>query len=152
MANCRALVNHHLYCGRIVLDAWQTGIEQEQVSAKVLQDSFQVGAHHHLGLGYGYLLLEGAGVSEWSQAPPECIKDVPQPASGKAMPAVVTALAREETEVLAPLFQTLQSAVGRRSVNSLATVVHGPSYQDWRDIYEFLERHTTIIRDNLDES
>ncbi len=154
MSSCRGLVNHSLYCAKVLLDAWKRDLEAQHVGASVLQDAYQPGLKHHLGCAYGYLLLEGAGHTEAPAHAPLTIADLPDPAQGKVLPLTVQAMGREEEGILTPLYLALESRgkgiVRSHSIN-LAAPLNGPDYGDWHKVHAFLQASASAIRDVLDE-
>ena len=153
MSSCRGLVNHSLYCARVLLEAWQRDRQAQHLGASVLQDAYQPALKHHLHRAYGYLLLEGAGQSDAPKQAPESISELPEPPQGKVLPQTVQAMAREESGILQPLYAALdvQSAGGVRSSMNLAAQSQGPDHRDWYAVYTFLQSSASAIRDVLDE-
>lgn len=153
MSSCRGLVNHSLYCARVLLEAWQRDRDAQHLGASVLQDAYQPALKHHLGRAYGYLLLEGAGQADAPKQAPRSISELPAPAQGKVLAQTVQAMAREEAGILQPLFAALdtQSAGGVRSSMNLAAQSQGPDHRDWHAVYTFLQSSASAIRDVLDE-
>ncbi|MGB0288968.1 DUF6586 family protein [Aequoribacter sp.] len=153
MSSCRALVNHSLYCARVLLEAWQRDREAQHLGASVLQDAYQPALKYHLGRAYGYLLLEGAGHADAPKDTPVSIAELPEPAKGKVLPQTVQAMAREESGILQPLYANLgaQNAGGVRSSLNLAAQSQGPDHRDWHGVYTFLQSSASAIRDVLDE-
>ena len=148
------MVNHSLYCARVLLEAWQRDREAQHFGASVLQDTYQPALKHHLGRAYGYLLLEGAGQADAPKQPPASLSELPEPAQGKVLPQTVQAMAREETGVLQPLYASLDvQAMGgaRAHTVSLAAESQGPDHRDWHAAYRFLQSSASAIRDVLDE-
>lgn len=147
------MVNHSLYCARVLLEAWQHDREAQHLGASVLQDAYQPALKHHLGRAYGYLLLEGGGQADAPKQAPASIAELPEPAQGKVLPLTVQAMAREEQGVLQPLYATLGSQVsgGVRNSMNLAAQSQGPDHRDWHSAYTFLQSSASAIRDVLDE-
>ena len=145
MSSCRGLVNHSLYCARVLLEAWQRDRDAQHLGASVLQDAYQPALKHHLGRAYGYLLLEGAGQADAPKQAPTSISELPAPAQGKVLAQTVQAMAREEAGILQPLFAALdtQSAGGVRSSMNLAAQSQGPDHRDWHAVYTFLQSSAT---------
>ena len=151
MSSCRALVNHSLYCARVLLEAWQRDRVAEHVASKVLEDSYQPGLKYHLGRAYGYLLLEASGSSEAPQNAPERLEDLPSPAPGKSLPLAVVAMARGENRELSPLFAELTLPKSAGSAINLAVSTTTPNHAQWMSCYQYLQTKTSEIRDVLDE-
>jgi hypothetical protein len=151
MSSCRALVNHSLYCARVLLEAWQRDRMAEQIASKVLEDSYQPGLKYHLGRAYGYLLLEALGSNEAPQKAPERLRDLPSPAPGKSLPLVVVAMARGETGELSPVFADLTLPNSAGSAINLAVSTTTPNHAQWMSCYQYLQTKTSEIRDVLDE-
>src|SRR5210317_534297 len=151
MSSCRALVNHSLYCARILLDAWERDRLAEHIASIVLEDSFQPGLRYHMGRAYGYLLLEASGASEAPSVPPACLADLPDPVAGKSLPLAVVAMARGETKELAPVFAEMVLPKSTSSTLSLAVSATTPNHAEWVTCYQYLQARTSEIRDALDE-
>ena len=96
MSSPRGLANHSLYLARIQLAAWSAELEREIIPAATLAQAFAPAACDHLKRAYGWFLLTLSGHSDTSIAPPRCCSELPEIATGKALPAEIKEFAQLE--------------------------------------------------------
>lgn len=97
MASPRSLANHSLYLGKLLTQAWQQQLAQEQVPAVILADAFAVPAARHLVTAYGWFLLALADIKQVDLTPPSSVTGLPAVVAGKAQPAELAEFAQLES-------------------------------------------------------
>lgn len=98
MSSPRGLANHSLYLARIQLAAWSAELEREIIPAATLDQAFAPAACDHLKRAYGWFLLTLSGHDDTSTAPPRCCSELPDIATGKALPAEIKEFAQLEQD------------------------------------------------------
>ena len=98
MSTARARANHKLYLARILLDAWQTALEAQQLPARTLNQAFATPVKNHLLESYGWFLLEISQPAALPPAPPQNTAELPAVAAGKALPGEIREFALLERE------------------------------------------------------
>jgi hypothetical protein len=86
MTAVRGNANQSHYLAAIVLDGWRLALESDDVSAATvtLTQAYLPAVREHLLAAYGWFLLEIAGVTDWTGAPPRRCDDLPPVPPGKA--------------------------------------------------------------------
>lgn len=98
MSTARARANHKLYLARILLDAWQTALEAEQLPARTLNQAFATAVKNHLVQSYGWFLLEISQPASLPAVPPQHTGELPVIAEGKALAGEIREFAQLERE------------------------------------------------------
>jgi hypothetical protein len=98
LSSPRGLANHSLYLARIQLAAWNAELEREIIPAATLEQAFAPAACDHLKRAYGWFLLTLSGHADTSAAPPRCCSELPEIATGKALPAEIQEFAQLEQD------------------------------------------------------
>ncbi len=98
MSTARARANHKLYLARILLDAWQTALQAEQLPARTLNQAFATPVRNHLVESYGWFLLEISQPGSLPAVPPRHTGELPAVAEGKALAGEIREFAQLERE------------------------------------------------------
>lgn len=153
----RALANHRLYLGALVLEAWRSARAQQSIPAPVLDQAFAPAVREHLLFAYGsFLLAITQPDAPPSAVPPRCCAELPKPAAGKALPAEIAEFMQLERHgwlaaLLTPL-PALPPESSRRSVeNLLVPKAELPDCATCGDWHEALSELMDRMGDSLDE-
>jgi len=158
LSSPRGLANHSLYLARIQLAAWSAELEREIIPAATLAQAFAPAACDHLKRAYGWFLLTLSGHSDTSIAPPRCCSELPEIATGKALPAEIKEFAQlEQAGWLAELLSFQITAPSQhRPVpghrGNLAVQTSGyPSAVEVTGYANQLDAHMARMSNSLDE-
>jgi len=158
LSSPRGLANHSLYLARIQLAAWRAELEREIIPAATLNQAFAPAACDHLKRAYGWFLLTLSGHADTSTAPPQCCSELPDIATGKALPAEIKEFAQLEKEGwLADLLSVhitvpsqYRPVPGR--IGNLAVPTSGsPSVTEVTAYADQLDAHMARMSNSLDE-
>ena len=124
MSSARALANQKLYHARVLIDAWQGALREEQTASSVLQQAFGLAICDHLAAAYGWFLLEIMQPAEMPSLPPRRCADLPAVAQGRVMPPEILEFQQLEGE--AWLAQILQPVFGSTASYASTAVLQSP--------------------------
>ena len=157
-SSARGRANHKLYLARIVLHAWQSALDSEDIPANTLGQAFYRPVREHLIGAYGCFLLALCHLDELQQYPPRSCAELPELPQGRAVPGEVYEFQHlEGTGWLADLLQERDelARVSRRSGevggNLAITVSELPGPETMSSWCDQLEALFDRMGDSLDE-
>jgi len=154
MSSARAQANHKLYLAKIQLVAWRQAVAAQDIPATVLAQAFMPAARSHLVEAYGWFLLAVSGLDQLPGKPPARCGDLPDVATGKAVPGEIREFEQLEQEgwlaqLLAEPDEALQST---RAPGNLA--IAPPVSADCDSVQQWVDRLEALfgrMSDSLDE-
>lgn len=158
MSTARASANQKLYHAKILTDAWQTAIAQENVAKTVLEQAFGGAVRDHLIAAYGWFLLEILQPDKMPEQPPHCVSELPDVIAGRETPPEIKEFLQLEREgwlskMLNPRFRP-ESSIARSNPSSQnLAMVAGAEYGPGEALCWHDELSTLFGRmsDSLDE-
>jgi hypothetical protein len=156
VSSSRAQANHRLYLARILLAAWQTDLDKQQVAARTLEQAYGTSVREHLLDAYGWFLLTVSEPAVPLAQPPHSVAELPEVAEGKAIAGEVREFQQlEQAGWLAELLASQDAMPAQRSSRSpqnLAQAAPAQSgLQQFGDWAVQLEALFDRMGDSLDE-
>jgi hypothetical protein len=152
MSSARGQANHALYLARILIEAWQRDSAAESVAATTLAQAYVPAIRAHLTAAYGWFLLEITRPGTLPEQPPRSIDELPQTATGKALPGEIRELRRlEQDDWIGELLSVSVVSAPTVSAGNLAVSVAGPTPAQAGDWADRLQTLFDRMGDSLDE-
>lgn len=153
MSTLRGQANQSLYLAKILLQAWQRDLADEQVAARALCQAYLPAMRLHLQRAYGWFLLEISRPDQVPASPPGSTDELPGITEGKALPPEIRECGLlERSGWLAQLLDDGQGEVpAASSAGNLAAPAGEAGLEEASAWVEQLQSMFDRMGDSLDE-